>query len=389
MLDTPDKPRPPDPCSLVIFGVTGDLTHRLITPALYNLAESNLLPEDFCLVGVVRKPMTADELCSTLVDGLQKYSKRPIRTEIAERLFGCVTALQADPSEPASFDRLSDELANAERAKRTRGNRLFYLATPPDAFAPIARELGSVGLLHESDGGPWRRLVIEKPFGTDLASARRLDGELLKIMTEHQIYRIDHYLGKETVQNILVLALHQRPVRADLESQSHRPCRDHGRRKARRRSPRRLLRLNRRVARHGAEPSVPAPVACRDGAAGPLRRPRGALAKGRGARGNPDARAASRRCATRCAGNMSTASSTAKRFRPIAPTPDVAPDSATETYVALKLAIDNWRWAGVPFYLRTGKALARKRTEVAIKFKHAPVRDVSQYAGRYASPTTI
>lgn len=371
MLDTPDKPKPPAPCSLVLFGATGDLTHRLVTPALYNLAESHLLPDDFCLVGVVRKPMSADALRDTLMDGLRKYSKRPVKDEIAAKLFGCVTALQADDGDPASFDRLSDQLSNAERSRRTRGNRLFYLATPPDAFAPIARQLGRAGLLHEDDGGPWRRLVVEKPFGTDLASARRLDDELLGIMDEHQIYRIDHYLGKETVQNILVL----RFTNGMFEPIWNRNHIDHveitvdetlgvGHRGAfydstgalRDMVPNHLFQLLSLVAME--------PPARFD--AHTVRSQKGEVL----AAIQTQTREQALRNSVR--GQYTDGVIGGEKIAAYRATPDVSSNSATETYVALKLGIDNWRWAGVPFYLRTGKALAQKRTEVAIKFKHAP-----------------
>jgi glucose-6-phosphate 1-dehydrogenase len=194
----------PDPCSFVIFGVTGDLAHRLVVPALYNLAATDLLPDKFCVVGIARKGMSNDALRDSLMKGLREFATRPVDDAIAQRLLECVTCVAADPKDPASFDRMREQLEELEARRTTGGNRLFYLATPPDAFAPIARELGRTGLLKE-DNGAWRRLVVEKPFGTDLASAKALNSELLKIIDEHQIYRIDHYLGKETVQNILVL----------------------------------------------------------------------------------------------------------------------------------------------------------------------------------------
>ena len=193
----------PDPSSFVIFGVTGDLAHRLVIPALYNLAATGLLPEKLCVVGVARKQMSNDELRESLMKGLRKFATRPVGDAIAERLLECVTSVSADPSEPDSFDRMREQLDALEARRQTGGNRLFYLATPPNAFAPIARELGRTGML--SENGAWRRLVIEKPFGTDLKSAQKLNAELLSLVDEHQIYRIDHYLGKETVQNILVL----------------------------------------------------------------------------------------------------------------------------------------------------------------------------------------
>jgi len=370
MLDAPDKPRPPDPCSLVIFGVTGDLTHRLITPALYNLAESNLLPSDFCIVGIVRKPMSAAVLRKSLIDGLHKYSKRKIDESIAARVFSCLTTLQADPDDPASFDRLSDELANAERERRTHGNRLFYLATPPNAFAPIARQLGRTGLLKE-EHGRWRRLVVEKPFGTDLASARRLDDELHKLMDEHQIYRIDHYLGKETVQNIMVLRFsngmfepiwnrhHIDHVQITVDEQlgvGHRGAFYDSTGALRDMVPNHLFQLMSLVAME--------PPAKFD--AHTVRSKKAELLSAIQTPSRDEALRNSVR------GQYEAGDINGSRIPAYRATPDVRPDSVTETYAALKLTVDNWRWAGVPFYLRTGKRLTKRSTEIAIRFKRAP-----------------
>jgi len=164
----------PQSCALVIFGVTGDLAHRLVIPSLYNLAEVKLLPEQFCIVGVARRDMSNDALRGSLMKGLHEFATRAVDDKIANRLLECVTYAEADPSDPASFDRLKERLEQLEAARNTGGNRLFYLATPPGAFASIARQLGRVGLVKENHGA-WRRLVVEKPFGTDVASARALN----------------------------------------------------------------------------------------------------------------------------------------------------------------------------------------------------------------------
>src|ERR1700733_6234437 len=193
----------PDPCSFVIFGVTGDLAHRLVVPAVYNLAANDLLPDNFCVVGIARKEMSNDDLRDSLMTGLRQFATQKVDDKIADRLFQCVTCIEGDPGDPASFDNMSKQLDELEEARKTGGNRLFYLATPPSAFQPISKELGRTGMLKEN--GAWRRLIVEKPFGTDLASAKELNDALLQLVDEHQIYRIDHYLGKETVQNILVL----------------------------------------------------------------------------------------------------------------------------------------------------------------------------------------
>ncbi|EAQ36614.1 glucose-6-phosphate 1-dehydrogenase [Nitrobacter sp. Nb-311A] len=365
-----NTPRKPEPCCFVIFGVTGDLTHRLIIPALYNLAESGLMPEQFCLVGVVRKHTSENDLRQSLMEGLKKHATRPVKTEIAEKVLNCLTCVEADPSDPSSFDALSGACGRLETKAGTCGNRLFYLAVPPTAFAPIAEQLGRVGLLREANG-TWRRLVVEKPFGTDLASARSLNARLLKIANEHQIYRIDHYLGKETVQNILVLRFangmfepiwnrnHIDHIQITVDEKlavGHRGSFYDATGALRDMVPNHLFQLlslvtmepPTRFEAHSVR-SQKAEVL----AAIQTQTPEEALRNS--VRGQYHA------------GHIGDEAVIDYRSAP-----NVKPDSTTETYAALKLTIDNWRWAGVPFYLRTGKALGLKRTEVAIKFKQAP-----------------
>src|SRR6478672_2219429 len=359
----------PDPCSFVIFGVTGDLAHRLVIPALYNLAANDLLPENFCIVGIARKGMSSEGLTESLTKGLYQFATRKVDDALAKRLLACVTCIEADPKDPASFDRLRDQLDKIEAARKTGGNRLFYLATPPTGFLPISKELGRTGMLTEN--GAWRRLVVEKPFGTDLASAKALNGELLKLMDEHQIYRIDHYLGKETVQNILVLRFangmfepiwnrnHIDHVQITVNEQlgvGHRGSFYDQTGALRDMVPNHLFQLLSLVAMEpptgfeadsvrAEKADVLAAIQAQSEAEALRNSVRGQYLAGR-------------------IGDTEIGD-----YRKIE---DVTPGSTTETYAALKLVIDNWRWAGVPFYLRTGKALGVKRTEVAIKFKQAP-----------------
>lgn len=359
----------PDPCSFVIFGVTGDLAHRLVVPALYNLAANNLLPEKFCVVGVARKGTTSDELRDGLMEGLHKYATRKVDDAIAQRLLGCLTCIEADPTDPASFDAMTKQLDELETAQKTGGNRLFYLATPPNAFLPISRELGRTGMLAEN--GSWRRLVIEKPFGTDLASAKALNSELLKLVEEHQIYRIDHYLGKETVQNILVLRFangmfepiwnrnHIDHIQITVDEKlgvGHRGSFYDATGALRDMVPNHLFQLLSLVAME--------PPAKFDAHA--VRSEKAEVLAAIQTQSEDEALRNSVRGQYR-AGKVGDTEIDDYRK-----TPDVKPGSNTETYAALKLTIDNWRWAGVPFYLRTGKALGVKRTEIAIKFKQAP-----------------
>jgi glucose-6-phosphate 1-dehydrogenase len=364
------KAKPADPSSFVIFGASGDLTHRLLVPALYNLAAEGLLPEAFAIIGVARGEKSDDAFRADLAAGLARFASARIDEAVARRLFGCVNYVNGDADDPAGYERLKQTLARTERTCGTRGNRLFYLATPPAAFAPIGRHLGQSGLSHEENGA-WRRLIVEKPFGTDLASAQALNHELLEVLHEDQIYRIDHYLGKETVQNILVL----RFGNGLFEPIWNRDHIDHvqitvaesltvGRRgrfydavgALRDMVPNHLFQLLSLVAmeppsrfdaqwvRSEKAQALDA-IHVRDEAVALQDSVRAQYVAGRiGNEDVPDYRK----------------------------TPNVAPDSTTETYVALKLMIDNWRWAGVPFYLRTGKALKSRRTEVAINFKRAP-----------------
>jgi glucose-6-phosphate 1-dehydrogenase len=363
--------RPADPCCLVIFGASGDLTHRLLIPALYNLAVAGLLPDAFALIGVARSESSSTAFRADLERSLPKFATRAIDAAVVNKLLACVAYVQGDPDDPQTYRKIAGELASIERERKTGGNRLFYLATPPAGFVPIGCHLGESGLAREANGA-WRRIIVEKPFGTDLASARALNRKLTGILNEDQIFRIDHYLGKETVQNILVL----RFANGLFEPIWNRDHIDHvqitvaealtvGRRgnyydatgALRDMVPNHLFQLLSLVAME--PPSRFAADAVRAGKADlldavQLQTRDEALhnaVRGQYGDGTIDNRAV-------------------EAYRA---TPDVAPDSTTETYVALKLMIDNWRWAGVPFYLRTGKALRRKRTEVAIKFKQAPI----------------
>jgi glucose-6-phosphate 1-dehydrogenase len=368
--DVSSNQKKPDPCSFVIFGVTGDLTHRLVIPSLYNLAATDLLPDRFCVVGIARKGTSNDDLRESLMKGLRQFATRPVDDAVAKRLLECVTSIEADPREPASFDAMRERLEKLEANRSTGGNRLFYLATPPNAFAPISRELGRTGLLREENGA-WRRLVIEKPFGTDLASAKALNGELLKILDEHQLYRIDHYLGKETVQNILVLRFangmfepiwnrnHIDHIQITVDEKlgvGHRGSFYDATGALRDMVPNHLFQLLSLVAME--------PPARFDAQA--VRSEKAEVLAAIQTQSEADALKNSVR------GQYQGGKIDDTGIENYRKTEDVKPDSTTETYAALKLTIDNWRWAGVPFYLRTGKALGIKRTEVAIKFKQAP-----------------
>jgi len=363
--------RPADPCCLVIFGASGDLTHRLLIPALYNLAASGLLPEAFALIGVARTESSSAVFCADLAKSLPKFATRDIDERVVKKLLSCVAYVQGEPDHAATYKKVGQKLARIERERDTKGNRLFYLATPPAAFTPIGCHLGQSGLAREENGA-WRRVVVEKPFGTDLASAGDLNHKLLGVLKENQIFRIDHYLGKETVQNIMVLRFanglfepiwnrhhieHVQITVAESLSVGRRGGYYDATGALRDMVPNHLIQLLSLIA---MEP--PSRFA-----ADAVRAEKAQVLDAVQLQTNGEALRNSVRAQY---GDGYVENRAVEAYRK---TKDVKPDSSTETYVALKLLIDNWRWAGVPFYLRTGKAMRAKQTEVAIKFRQAPV----------------
>jgi glucose-6-phosphate 1-dehydrogenase len=195
--------KPAGPCAVVIFGASGDLTKRKLLPALVNLARDHLLPKDFAVIGLARRPFSDQDFRKKIADDLRELTRTPVDPEVWSWLEPRLFYLPADLENAATYKALAERLARCDREQGTGGNYLFYLATAPTFFGEAARHLGESGLAREQDGR-WRRIIIEKPFGHDLASAQALNRELRAVLGERQIYRIDHYLGKETVQNILV-----------------------------------------------------------------------------------------------------------------------------------------------------------------------------------------
>ncbi len=362
--------RPAGPCALVIFGAAGDLTKRLLVPALCNLRRANLLPDAFAVIGISRHQMDDDAFRREL--GRAAGGSRGGTTTDAgwDWVSSHLHHLQGDFNDPAAYENLARLLNDTDKAHGTGGNYLFYLATPPQAFAGIVQQLGHAGLVRETKGH-WRRVIIEKPFGTDLSSAKALNHEILSVLTEEQIYRIDHYLGKETVQNIMVF----RFANGLFEPLWNRNQIDHvqitvaealdveGRGKfydatgaLRDMVPNHLFQLLTLTAME--------PPSCFG--AGAVRSEKAKVLEAIRPFNSEDT---SRNIIRAQYGAGEVAG---KPIVPYRHAPNVAPRSVTETYVALKLSIDNWRWAGVPFYLRTGKALAARRSEIVIQFKQAP-----------------
>jgi glucose-6-phosphate 1-dehydrogenase len=362
---------PSDPCAIVIFGATGDLTKRKLLPSLYNLRANGLLPREFALVGVVRKPMEDEAFRDLMSAEIREFATRPVDpqlwTEFRERLH-CVGG---DLEKPETFRRLGERLAELDREHRTGGNALFYLATPPDAFGPLVRQLGEAGLTRE-EGGRWRRVILEKPFGRDLDSARQLNVEVTSVLREQQIFRIDHYLGKETVQNILVF----RFANGIFEPVWNRRYIDHvqitvaeelgleGRGAYYDRSgvlrdiiQNHIFQLLTLVAME--PPSSLGAEAVRNEKVKVLEAIRPMQPE--------EILAATVR------GQYGDGAVGARRGPAYRQEKGVSPSSKTETYAALRLHVDNWRWAGVPFYVRSGKRLAKRETLVSIEFKSPPL----------------
>ena len=361
---------PATPCVLVIFGGSGDLARRKLIPALYNLAGDGLLPATFAIVGVGSSDLGDEGFRERVGTDLPQYVAGELdRTRwdwFAERLH----YVQADFGDDAAYDRLRERLGEVAAAFGTGANYLFYLATPPTFFRTIITRLGSSGLNRQDDG--WRRVIIEKPFGHDLDTARALNREIGEVLDEEQIYRIDHYLGKETVQNILVFRFAngifepiwnrfyvdhvQITVAEELGVETRGRYYDAAG-ALRDMVPNHLFQLLSLIAME--PPNSFQADAVRDEKAKILQAiqpiaPEQVLHRAiRGQYG---------------AGTIDGVGEV-PGYRA---EPDVDPHSATETFVALKLMIDNWRWADVPFYLRTGKRMPSRVTEIAIQFKRAP-----------------
>ena len=255
-----------DACTMIIFGATGDLTKRKLFPALYNLAKRNFLPDNFAIVGVGRQEMTSDDFRSKMNGDLHEFIGKDTDKNLLKWFDERTHYTGGDFAQKKTFSQLKKLLKDLDKQFDIPENYFFYLATPPSLFAPVTQAACDIDLCDETDG--WRRFIYEKPFGHDLESAKSLNTDLLKIVKESQIYRIDHYLGKETVQNILSVSFRQFDFRADLESKFCRPHSDHGRRKARCRTARRLLRHGGRTARYDPESYFSARHFNRDGAAG-------------------------------------------------------------------------------------------------------------------------
>jgi glucose-6-phosphate 1-dehydrogenase len=361
---------PAPPCVLIIFGASGDLTKRKLIPALHYLAKSNLISKSSAVVGVGLPAMTNEEFRLKMGGDLTEFATSPVdpaRWEEAQHRFYYVSGEFADPH---TYQQLKELLGQIDTRHDTRGNYLYYLATAPSFFATIVEHLGAIGLTSE-ENGQWRRVIIEKPFGHDYESACALNQEIKKVLNEQQIYRIDHYLGKETVQNIMAFRFgngifepiwnrryidHVQITAAETVGVEQRGGYYEGTGALRDMIPNHLFQL---LSLTTMEPPISFEAnAVRDEQAKILR----AI--------QPFSSEAVLTCAVR--GQYGPGTMKDQPVPGYRSEPNISPTSTTDTFVAFKLSIENWRWAGVPFYIRTGKRLAGRVTTIVIQFRQAP-----------------
>jgi glucose-6-phosphate 1-dehydrogenase len=368
-----------EPCTMVICGATGDLTERKLGPALYNALLGGFLPPEFTVVGFARRDLSDEAFRDHLLEGINRHSRnRPAKDAIWESFARGIEYHRGEFDDPAAYAELVTRLDRIDRDRGTSGNRLFYLAVPPSLYPEIVNQLDRAGLAASGGRGEtgsprgWTRVIVEKPFGSDLETARTLNREIAEVFDEDQVFRIDHYLGKETVQNLTVFRFGNglfEPIwnRRYIDSvqitvaetvgvegrgefyDATGALRDIVQNHA--------LQL---MATFAMEPPV-------EFAAEDLRDEKLKVLRGVKPMSPADVAANTVR------GQYVSGWVEGEKVPSYRDEPNVRPDSETETFAALKLTIDSWRWAGVPFYLRTGKALPSRVTEISVQFKRAPL----------------
>jgi len=363
------------PCVFVLFGAAGDLTKRKLIPALFNLVRAKLLPDNFALIGVSVDDLNVEAFRHQVSEFLPRGddAAEPLNW-LRQRLF----YERGDFGDPDTFSKLAQRLSAIDAERNTGGNYLFYLATAPKFFASIVQQLGKAGLAKQ-ENARWRRVVIEKPFGQDLDSAKALNRDIKSVLQENQIFRIDHYLGKETVQNIMVFRFdnaifepiwnrryidHVQITNAETVGVERRGAYFDNAGTLRDMVPNHVMQLLSLTA-------MESPVSFQADA---VRNEQAKVLHSLQPLNSEDVlqRSVRGQYGEGMIEGTTPGANGPEKVPGYRSEPGVAPESRTETFVALKLNIDNWRWAGVPFYLRTGKRLAKRHTEIAIQFKRMP-----------------
>jgi len=359
-----------DPCIMVIFGAAGDLTRRKLIPALYNLARLQLLPSEFAVVGVAHTAMGTDDFRDKMADAFKTFVEGQLDSDLVKWFTQRMHYLACEFDDVQMYPKLKDLLEKVDEEFATRGNYFFYLATGADFFGPIVESLAATGLIEENNHY-WRRVIIEKPFGHDIESAKALNKQLLQVATEKQIYRIDHYLGKETVQNILAFRFangifepiwnrryidHIQISVAETVGVEQRGSYYDKAGALRDMVPNHIMQL---ISLTAMEP----PVSFHADA---VRDEQAKILHAIQPLSDEDVLSKTIR------GQYGEGIVDGQRAPAYRSESGVPPDSKTETFVAMKLLIDNWRWADVPFYLRTGKRLPSRNTQIVIQFRRAP-----------------
>jgi glucose-6-phosphate 1-dehydrogenase len=367
-------PRVAGPCVLVIFGVTGDLARKKLMPAIYDLANRGLLPPGFSLVGFARRDWADEDFAQVTHDAVKEHARTPFRDTVWDQLSEGVRFVPGEFTDDAAFDKLAECVADLDQQRGTGGNYAFYLSVPPKFFPLVVKQLKRSGLADPpppSPGHPvpWRRVVIEKPFGHDLASARALNETLSEVFPAHSVFRIDHYLGKETVQNILAL----RFANTLYEPIWNRGYVDHVQ-----------ITMAEDIGIGGRAGYYDGIGAARDVIQNHLMQLLALTAMEEPVSFDADSLRAEKEkvlSAVRVPDDMALGTARGQYAAgwqggiPVGgflEEDGIAPDSRTETYAAIKLHVDTRRWAGVPFYLRTGKRLPRRMSEIAMMFQRAP-----------------
>jgi glucose-6-phosphate 1-dehydrogenase len=371
--------RTPPSCALVIFGASGDLTQRKLFPALYSLAFRHLLPHNFAVVGVARTEESEDDFRERMKQGVEEFGRDPVRDEVWDTLAEGMRYVAMDFKDESGWNKLSKVLADLDKNLGTAGNRVYYFAVPPAVIGTLVEEIGK---RRSKDG--WDRLVIEKPFGHDLESAQELNVLIAERFDESEVFRIDHYLGKETVQNMLALRFangifepvwnrqfidHVQITVAESIGIENRAAYYDQAGAIRDIFQNHLLQL---VALTAMEPPI-------DFTAESVRNEKVKVLRSLRTPGPHEV----------VRGQYGRGFIEGEEVPGYREEEGVAPDSTTDTYVAAKLYVDNWRWADTPFYVRAGKRLARRETTIAIQFQRAPHPPFAEIAGEGLRPNVL